>query len=72
MKKIITLAAALLLSGCVSIAEHSEGCYYKYYQGTERAIAAGYWSILPWIDVPFSAVVDTLTLPVDAICIANR
>lgn len=35
-------------------------------------VDAGYWVYLPWLDVPFSAVLDTVTLPVDAICIANR
>jgi len=32
----------------------------------------GFWVYLPWLDVPFSAVLDTVTLPVDAICIENR
>lgn len=72
MKKIIVLAAVFFLSGCGSIATHSEGCYQEYYQGTERMVNLGHWAWILWIDVPFSAVVDTLTLPVDAVCIGTH
>jgi uncharacterized protein YceK len=35
-------------------------------------IELGYWGFIPWLNVPFSAVLDTATLPIDAICIANK
>jgi len=72
MKKVIVLTAVFLLSGCGSIAEHSKGCYREYYQGTKKMTELGMWFLYPWLDVPFSAVVDTVTLPVDAICIASK
>ena len=72
MKIRIVLMSVFLLNGCGSISEHASGCYQEYYQGTQKMVGMGYWVYLPWLDVPFSAVLDTVTLPVDAICIANR
>lgn len=72
MKIITVLMSVFLLSGCGSISEHASGCYREYYQGTQKMVDMGFWVYLPWLDVPFSAVLDTVTLPVDAICIENR
>lgn len=72
MKIITVLMLIFLLSGSGSISEHASGCYREYYQGTQEMVGAGCWVYLPWLDVPFSAVLDTVTLPVDSICIANH
>ncbi|MDK1711590.1 YceK/YidQ family lipoprotein [Serratia marcescens] len=69
-KLILIVLACMSLSGCFSIGEHidSGGCPRDYYQGTQKAAEVGSWIFLPWLDVPFSAVMDTVLLPVDAIC----
>ncbi|TPG61974.1 YceK/YidQ family lipoprotein [Ewingella americana] len=71
MKKLILIALVCSsLTGCFSLGEHidNRGCPEDYYQGTQKAAELGMWVYLPWLDVPFSAVMDTVLLPVDAIC----
>lgn len=64
------LLMCVSLTGCFSLGEHIDkgGCPDGYYAGTKKSIEIGSWIFLPWLDTPFSAVMDTVLLPVDAIC----
>ncbi len=71
MKKLIPIVMACIsLTGCISLAEHIDkgGCTDEYYDGTRKAVKIG--TLVPplFLDVPFSAVMDTILLPVDVFC----
>lgn len=70
MKVFGVLLMCFSLTGCFSLGEHVKngGCPGEYYAGTKKSIDLGMWVFLPWLDTPFSAVMDTVLLPVDAIC----
>ncbi|WP_459176881.1 YceK/YidQ family lipoprotein [Ewingella americana] len=71
MKKFMLIVlAGTSLTGCFSIGEHIQkgGCTDEYYDGTKKAVEVGQLAYPFWLDVPFSAVMDTILLPVDAVC----
>ncbi|WP_137763117.1 YceK/YidQ family lipoprotein [Nissabacter sp. SGAir0207] len=70
--KVSVIALSFLLSGCGSLVKHMEGCYREYYAGTSKSIELGYYVLFIWLDVPFSAALDTVTLPIDAVCVATN
>ncbi|CAM4003544.1 YceK/YidQ family lipoprotein [Rahnella bruchi] len=69
-KFMLIVLACTSLTGCISLAEHIDqgGCTDGYYDGTKKAVKIG--TLVPpfFLDVPFSAVMDTILLPVDAFC----
>jgi uncharacterized protein YceK len=79
MKLFITVAVLFVvpfLAGCASIAAHSEGPTDRAYQGVRNTVhhlgrdltetgQTGWERTLSIIDLPFSAVFDTLCLPCD-------
>jgi uncharacterized protein YceK len=78
MKKLVQVlgiaVAGSYLTGCFSIGQRvtDDGCPNGFYAGTERAYGLGQYFIFPYVDLPFSAALDTVLLPVDAICQAAR
>ncbi|MET1491528.1 YceK/YidQ family lipoprotein [Uliginosibacterium paludis] len=78
IKKTACIAFSLLLSGCSSLAVHSDGFGYPY-AGAEKSITqmpcaigtsgAALFIPVPFIlaDLPLSAVLDTLLLPFDLV-----
>ena len=69
MKKIITIAFAALLSGCVSTVAHFRaGCWGEPYIGTQGALCCAGEQPVLWADVPFEVILDTVLLPIDLIC----
>ena len=67
-KKLFILPLAAHLSGCLSTVARVHGCWGEPYIGTQCAL--GYAGTVPllWADLPFDAVLDTVLLPADLIC----
>ncbi|NIF20528.1 YceK/YidQ family lipoprotein [Pantoea sp. Acro-835] len=64
----LLLAAVTLVSGCGSIISRTvpgQGHGNQYYPGVRWDVRDGPWRALTIIDLPLSAVMDTLLLPVD-------
>ncbi|MFD1803107.1 YceK/YidQ family lipoprotein [Mixta tenebrionis] len=65
----LLLLASLLLSGCGSIISRTvpgQGHGNQYYPGVQWGVRDTPWRVITIIDVPLSALLDTLLLPVDA------
>ncbi|PIJ51904.1 hypothetical protein BL250_02775 [Erwinia sp. OLTSP20] len=59
----------LMLSGCGSIISRivpGQGHGHQYYPGVRWDVRDTPWRVLTIIDLPLSAVLDTLLLPIDA------
>lgn len=66
------VVSTLLLSGCASVVERSNGNYKYAYTGVRADINdlnTKYALFIPFIiiDLPFSFVLDTVLLPVDGV-----
>ncbi len=69
LRGVMLLTAVLLLSGCGSIISRTvpgQGNGNQYYTGVQWDVRDTPWRSLTIIDVPLSALLDTLLLPVDA------
>ncbi|ORM56540.1 hypothetical protein HA40_14290 [Mixta calida] len=69
LRGVMLLTAVLLLSGCGSIISRTvpgQGNGNQYYPGVQWDVRDTPWRFLTIIDVPLSALLDTLLLPVDA------
>lgn len=65
----LALAISLCLTGCGSIisrAVEGQGHNHQYYSGVQWDLRQGYWRYLTVLDLPFSLIVDSLMLPIDA------
>ncbi|MDR7341905.1 uncharacterized protein YceK [Pantoea alhagi] len=63
------LTLVLLLTGCGSIISRTvpgQGHGNQYYPGVQWDVRDTPWRFLTILDVPLSALLDTLLLPVDA------
>lgn len=68
VKKPFAACAVALLSGCISTTVRSYGDWGSPYIGTRIALSGAEQSATVWFDVLFEAILDTLLLPMDLIC----
>jgi uncharacterized protein YceK len=65
---IAAVAAAFLVSGCVSATGRAYGALWgSPYSGTRLAVAYAPHEPLVWADIPLEAVFETVLLPVDLV-----
>ena len=72
MRRLVLLAGVFTLSGCASVVSRSHANADRWYPGTKQdwrdlSIDPWYSQSLDLVDLPLSAVADTLLLPWDAI-----
>ena len=72
MRSLVLLAGVCALSGCASVVSRSHANHDRWYPGTQQiwrdlSIDPWYSQSLDLVDLPLSAVADTVLLPWDAI-----
>ena len=69
LRSALALMLVVMLTGCGSIISRTvpgQGNGNQYYPGVQWDVRDTPWRFLTIIDVPLSALLDTLLLPVDA------
>ncbi|WP_058913998.1 YceK/YidQ family lipoprotein [Entomohabitans teleogrylli] len=69
MKAVMVAIMVLLLSGCGSIISRAipgQGHGNQYYPGVQWDVRDTSWRYITVLDLPFSLILDTLLLPLDA------